>query len=816
MVEPKSARSLTTPSSPWDDMDLIKYEDFSDVGEWTTTGGTWAVESNQYSCDTNGSAYLVTVQADFQASVDVTIVSGRFAGIIFHYTNDEAYLYCYVDESSNQVRLAKSVNGAITNFAATAWPGGIGINVEYHLTLSVLYKKYTVRINDTIATFMPNPDDSGFLTGKFGVKSGYGVAGFNTHAHFDNFTVYQIPRAKLISTVGETLIRMDNGTSFGEPIHGRLDYMADGLLTRGWYQGSCFMHMFNYTIIITQEAYYNFTIWTGDLGGDQSSTILMLRLNDTILSADQWDSVGSGSTLTYAGNDQNISMGQTRLLSGYYNLQLVNLINTTTVASENYAGIKITMSLEPVRPKIQSFIVLSDTHYDDDGLPFGNQPGAGGQNLLVEKSKVTLQRFVSQVNAMNPLPEFVVITGDIDGYDPIDYALVKVVLDTLSIPYYLVIGNHDDPWRADLITAFGSDYPEWTISRGWYYRDIGGVRLVMLDCDEGAGADNIGSDQQAWLNSTLETDQSVFVFLHYPLQTMVFSLTQKEIIKDELEKNGNVVASFSGHAHRQYLVEENGILYVGVGSLIEWPMAYTVVDVSGTAIDVSRTVVNDTATLVESVASGESSYLQVMVSLGNATYLNSLGFGDWTPGWYLAVTRQWDATGVTEEYDRPVYGHSYIGDATIINVTTTGQVNLTLSLWSSDSKSWIANGTGNATFTLSGLESGRMYRLYVDGVASSLLTATGGTISFTYSGPWSEHQFEIVATSITGSISPLVNLIFIMFGIGIVVGVIAEGTNSLRNQKMRTTEQMVKSLLNMVVYIIIGMASLGVLYSIVA
>ena len=120
------------------------------------------------------------------------------------------------------------------------------------------------------------------------------------------------------------------------------------------------------------------------------------------------------------------------------------------------------------------------------------------------------------------------------------------------------------------------------------------------------------------------------------------------------------------------------------------------------------------------------------------------------------------------------------------------------------------------TFTLSGLESGRMYRLYVDGVSSSLLTASGsGVISFTYSGPWSEHQFEIVATSITGSISPLVNLIFIMFGIGVVVGVVAEGTSSLRKMQMRTTEQMMKSLFNMVIYIVIGMASLGVIYTMV-
>ena len=80
---------------------------------------------------------------------------------------------------------------------------------------------------------------------------------------------------------------------------------------------------------------------------------------------------------------------------------------------------------------------------------------------------------------------------------------------------------------------------------------------------------------------------------------------------------------------------------------------------------------------------------------------------------------------------------------------STGQINVTLERYSvSSSMLWTAD-PGSAdpivTFTLSGLESGRMYRVYVDGVSSNLLTASGsGVISFTYSGPWSEHQFEII------------------------------------------------------------------------
>jgi len=72
-----------------------------------------------------------------------------------------------------------------------------------------------------------------------------------------------------------------------------------------------------------------------------------------------------------------------------------------------------------------------------------------------------------------------------------------------------------------------------------------------------------------------------------------------------------------------------------------------------------------------------------------------------------------------------------------------------------------------------------------------------------------------LGTPMPASVSNIIKITFLMFGIGIVVGVVAEGTNSLRKMQMRTTEQMVKSLLNMVIYIVIGMASLGVMYSMV-
>jgi hypothetical protein len=79
---------------------------------------------------------------------------------------------------------------------------------------------------------------------------------------------------------------------------------------------------------------------------------------------------------------------------------------------------------------------------------------------------------------------------------------------------------------------------------------------------------------------------------------------------------------------------------------------------------------------------------------------------------------------------------------------STGQVNITLERYAvSSSMLWTAD-PGSAdpivTFTLSGLESGVYYNVYVDGNRIEQIRCDSGSITFSYSGPWSEHQFEII------------------------------------------------------------------------
>ena len=91
------------------------------------------------------------------------------------------------------------------------------------------------------------------------------------------------------------------------------------------------------------------------------------------------------------------------------------------------------------------------------------------------------------------------------------------------------------------------------------------------------------------------------------------------------------------------------------------------------------------------------------------------------------------------------------------NVTwNLGSLNMTINQWSPSSSgtvaSWVTGpGSSNAvvTFTLSGLDSGVGYKVYVDGVLYYQQLKGLTDLTFTYSGPWSEHSFEVVAWDFT-------------------------------------------------------------------
>jgi len=105
-----------------------------------------------------------------------------------------------------------------------------------------------------------------------------------------------------------------------------------------------------------------------------------------------------------------------------------------------------------------------------------------------------------------------------------------------------------------------------------------------------------------------------------------------------------------------------------------------------------------------------------------------------------------------------------------------------------------------------------------------LQVESNGDIGFWING-WSapgheEIGFILYDDPIIPTYSPgidrLLQVIFIVLVIGIVVGVASEGIYSLRKEKERTSQEMMRSLFNMVLYIVIGLSILGTIYIIIS
>ena len=152
---------------------------------------------------------------------------------------------------------------------------------------------------------------------------------------------------------------------------------------------------------------------------------------------------------------------------------------------------------------------ISDTH-----LKAGRKRAYG----IVDTAGM-LERCVSDIVQRPQLPDAVIATGDLVDYGrPDEYALLRELLAPLTMPLYLMPGNHDE--RNALRAAF----PDHAYLRQWepfiqYAIDDFPVRLVALDSVipmQGGGT--LCGERLAWLDRTLAArpDAPTVVALHHP------------------------------------------------------------------------------------------------------------------------------------------------------------------------------------------------------------------------------------------------------------------------------------------------------------
>lgn len=183
-----------------------------------------------------------------------------------------------------------------------------------------------------------------------------------------------------------------------------------------------------------------------------------------------------------------------------------------------------------------------------------------------------LEQAVAHLNRLQPA--FVMSVGDlVEGYTldgritdleriQRDWDTTSVVLNTLTMPFFYVVGNNDinSPAAAPLWTAqFGE--------RTYYHFVFKDVLFVALNSEDPLGPGGLNSEQQAWLGEVLTAYPDVrwtFLFLHRPLWT--YPQAHDTWAAIEALFGGRPRTVFAGHRHQYERSEVDGHIYYTLGT----------------------------------------------------------------------------------------------------------------------------------------------------------------------------------------------------------------------------------------------------------
>ncbi|MGV2287371.1 phosphodiesterase [Trinickia sp. YCB016] len=189
----------------------------------------------------------------------------------------------------------------------------------------------------------------------------------------------------------------------------------------------------------------------------------------------------------------------------------------------------------------------------------------------------SLARCVARLNALEPRPDAVLVTGDlVDRGTVEEYVHLKSLLDALQIPYYLLIGNHDD--RAALREVFaeraelreGGEFVQYAI-------DIGPLRVIALDSQvPRQSAGDLCDARLDWLSQQLDAarDKPVIVALHHPpfvsgighMDQLRLDAAAADKLAAIVSRHPNVERVLCGHVHRAMFTRFAGTIAMAIPS----------------------------------------------------------------------------------------------------------------------------------------------------------------------------------------------------------------------------------------------------------
>lgn len=168
-----------------------------------------------------------------------------------------------------------------------------------------------------------------------------------------------------------------------------------------------------------------------------------------------------------------------------------------------------------------------------------------------------LLKTISYLNALNPRPNVVFLTGDLtDTGTEASYLHLKELLGSLEIPLYVIPGNHDR--REELRSAF-LHHPYMPREGSIHYAiDDYPVRLIGLDTlVEGKDHGVLSQEQLSWVENTLKKDsrKPTLIFMHHPPIKIGMKLFDQinciapQAFESLIKERENVIGVLTGHYH---------------------------------------------------------------------------------------------------------------------------------------------------------------------------------------------------------------------------------------------------------------------------
>lgn len=180
-----------------------------------------------------------------------------------------------------------------------------------------------------------------------------------------------------------------------------------------------------------------------------------------------------------------------------------------------------------------------------------------------EENQLNLKNFaksISELNALTPRPDIVLITGDVTESGKVEgYQLFLEEVKNLEIPYRLIAGNHDE--FDNFCEILGA--PEQSADIGPFIQHVTNeypVRLIGIDTTH---PDHVNGElcqkKLDWLDQKLREDpeKPTAIFMHHPpFETGIWwmdclgILDGIEAFTEILKRHPQIKAIFCGHVHR--------------------------------------------------------------------------------------------------------------------------------------------------------------------------------------------------------------------------------------------------------------------------